>query len=128
MPGLVKTNVGSGDQRWLASAHALGNARSGVLDVSTFAAGDRPNGFYPSGTELNVADESAITPWTGGAGERLGYLKEDTSVLPDGEDLNVAYLWHGAINVEYVPGGHTEPAAETPGSTNGFTFIEGSDD
>lgn len=133
MPGLVRTNVGGGDQRWLASAHALENARSAVLDVSAFTKGTHyPEGYFPSGLELNVADESTVTPWTGAAGEKLGYLKENVSTLGrDGsEDVNVAYLWHGAINVAYLPVEHVEAGTgeDGGGSTTNFTFIEGSDD
>lgn len=125
MPGLKRTTTGEGDQRWLASTHALENARTGVLDVSAFTeATHYPDGYFPAGFELNIADESALTPWTGAEGEKLGYLATSQTEL-DGEDLNVPYLWHGAINVAYVPGGHVEADG---GSTANFAFIEGSDD
>lgn len=123
MPGLTRTSVGSGDQRWLASAHGINNARSSALDVSAFTeATHYPDGYFPSGLEVNAADESAVTPWTGAEGEQLGYVLFDVSVTGD-EHENAAVLRHGLINVEYLPVDHVAPAG---GDASGFTFIEGS--
>lgn len=124
MPGLKRTTMGSGDQRWLASAHGTTNARSGVLDVSTFTAGTHyPDGYFPSGLPANVVNEGSIKPWTGATGEHLGYVLFDNTT--DGaEDVNVAYIKHGTVNTAYLPVAHVAPAAGAV--ANGFVFIGGS--
>lgn len=121
MPRLKIETYGAGDQTWLASLHALANARTGNLDISTFTkATHYPNGYLPSGLELSVADEGALVPWTGAAGEKLGFLVEDTPT--DGtENPNVAYLWHGAIKTANLPIAHV---AATTGDASGFTFVQ----
>lgn len=123
MPGLKRTSVGSGDQSWLASAHGITNARTSVLDVSTFTeATHYPDGYFPSGLEVNVASEGACTPWAGTTGQVLGFVLFDQST--DGvEDVNAPVLRHGLVNVAYLPVAHVAAAA---GTADGFTFIEGS--
>jgi hypothetical protein len=53
MPRLKTDTVGTGDQSWLASLHAVREARSGTLDVSAFTkATHYPNGYFISGLPL----------------------------------------------------------------------------
>jgi hypothetical protein len=53
MPRLKTDTVGTGDQSWLGSLHAVREARSGTLDVSGFVkATHYPNGYFPSGLPL----------------------------------------------------------------------------
>lgn len=128
MPGITRESWASGDQKWLASAHGIHNARSGSLTVANFTAGTHyPNGYFPSGLEVNAADEADIGPWTGAAGEELGYLLFDLPLAGDDPHLNGPILRHAMVNVEYLPIAHVEAAAVDGGSTNGFVFIAGSD-
>lgn len=111
----------TGDQSWLASAHGIRNCRTSILDVSTFTRSTHyPNGHFPSGLEVNVASETAVKPWTGASGEKLGFLFTDQAT--DGvEDLNVPVLRHGMVKTARLPVAHIAPAAGADAS--GFTFI-----
>ena len=121
MPRLMSETFGGGDQSWLASAHGIRNCRTSILDVSTFTkATHDPNGYFPSGLEVNVASETAVKPWTGANGEKLGFLFTDQRT--DGvEDLNVPILRHGMVKTARLPIAHV--AATTAADANGFTFI-----
>lgn len=122
MPKLRTENFGSGDQTWLGSTHGIRNARTAVIDISAFTAGTHyPDGYLRSGTEVNTADETAVTPYTGAAGEKLGYLLTDQKVN-GGEDFGAPILRHGLINTANLPIAH---AASTGASTEGFVFIGG---
>lgn len=124
MPEVTRTSYGSGDQTWLGSAHGLRNARSSVLDVSAFTeATHYPDGYIPSGTPVNAANEGAVVPWADGAGAQLGFVLFDVPVSGT-EDLNVAVLRHGLVKIDQLPSAFTVPAT---GSAAGFTFIDGSD-
>ena len=122
MPGLKKTLVGSGDQKWLASAHGITNARTCALSKSTFTAGTHyPKGYFPSGLEVNAADEGNVKPWTGAAGEKLGYVLFDQTVTDD-DYTNCPVLRHGEINVDKLPVAHIDPTNVADGA--GFVFIK----
>lgn len=103
MPGLTTTQYGTGDFSWMLNTDGLDEAVSGVLDVSTFTAGTHyPDGYFPSGTPVNVADRDVIKPWTDALGERLGFLKGD--VKTNGvEDANCAVVVRGNIKTARVP-------------------------
>ncbi|NNG36938.1 potassium transporter [Nakamurella aerolata] len=121
MPRLKRETFGSGDQTWLGSDHGLFNARTGTLDVSTFTAGTHyPNGYFPSGLIVNCADEGAIKPFTGGAGEQLGFVLTDQST--DGvADIAIPVLRHGLIKTAHLPVSTNLPAT----APAGFVFIGG---
>lgn len=121
MPELRKKTLGTGDYRWLASAHGIRNCRTSVLDVSTFTkATHYANDYFPSGLMVNVADEKAVKPWTGAAGEVLGFLFGDAAT--DGvEDLNVPIFRHGGINTNHLPVKTGLPTA----APAGFFFVTG---
>lgn len=121
MPRLKSETVNAGDQSWLASAHGIRNCRTAILDVSTFTkATHYPNGYFPSGLEVNAASETAVKPWTGASGEKLGFLFTDQPT--DGvEDLNVPVLRHGLVKTARLPVAHIAPVAGADAS--GFTFV-----
>ena len=95
MPGLLTKNYGTGDFRWLLDSTGFRDAITATLDVSTFTAATHyPNGFFPSGLIANIADPKAVKPFTGAAGEKLGFLKGDHPT--DGvTDRDAAFLATG---------------------------------
>lgn len=121
MPKLREENFGTGDQSWLGSTHGIGNSRTGTLDVSAFTAATHyPNGYIPSGTPVNTADEGAATPWTGGEGQQLGFVLTDQPVV-GGADIPAPIFRHGIVKVDRLPVDFTAPDA----GAAGFVFIEG---
>lgn len=124
MPKLRTENYGSGDQTWLGSTHGIRNARTNVIDISTFTAATHyPNGFLPSGLEVNAADETAVKPYTGAEGEQLGYLLTDQQVVGT-QDFGAPILRHGIINISNLPTAHVT-AADGTAAVAGFTFVGG---
>ena len=122
MPGLVTKTLGSGDYRWLLHTHGIRDAvTTGVLDVSTFTkATHYPNGYFPSGLIVNIADPKVLKPFTGGAGEKLAFLMGDHET--DGvEDRAAAFLFHGSIRTGFLPVSTNLPAT----APNGFYFTAG---
>lgn len=124
MPKLRTESIGGGDQSWLGSTHGIGNCRTGTLDVSTFTAGTHyPNGFIPSGTALDCADEKALKPYVDGVDAKLGYLFTDQPVVASTDKLPAPVLRHGLINTTKLPIAFV--AAPAQGSAAGFTFVGG---
>lgn len=105
MPNFRSESFGPGDQSWLGSTHGIRNARTAVLDVTAF---DVEGGVIPSGTPVNAADEGNVTPFTGGAGEVLGFLLTEQRVQND-ERINVPVLRHGTVKVDKLPVPFTPP-------------------
>lgn len=103
MPGLATKTYGTGDYSWMLNTDGLNEGVTGVLDVSTFTAGTHyPNGYFPCGLPVNVADRDVIKPWTDTAGAVLGFLIGDT--VTDGvEDATCAVLVRGNIKTAKVP-------------------------
>jgi hypothetical protein len=103
MPKLRTESFGSGDQSWLGSSHGIRNARTGTIDISTFTAATHfPDGYIRSGTPVNAASEASVKPYTGAAGEQLGFVLFDQKVEGT-TDLPAAILRHGTINVPKLP-------------------------
>lgn len=126
MPGLTSSSYGSGDQRWVGSAHGLREARSGYGLVAKFE--DKiTDGYIPSGTAVNAAVENDLEPWTGAAGEVLGFTVQNRHV-PIGNDpgFTVAVLRHGIIDVDYLP--EELPDTDIEGDVSSFTFVGGQAD
>ena len=124
MPRLFTESLGGGDMSWLASTHGIENARTATLDVSTFTeATHYPDGYFPSGLPVNVADEGAVTPWTGVTDEELGFVLRDVrvNVTDVTIDVTAAVLRHGLILSANLP----VALASGVGSTAGFTIIAG---
>lgn len=122
MPKLQTETFGGGDQSWLGSTHGIANCRTGTLDISAFTAGTHyPNGYIPSGTPVDVADEGAVTPYVDGDDAKLGFLFTDQAVV-GAADIPAPIFRHGIVKVDRLPGGFTEPAT---GSAAGFVFVGG---
>lgn len=121
MPGLVTKKYGTGDYRWLLNTDAWRFTDTVTLDPSTFTAGTHyPNGFFPCGLILNIADKKSVKPFTGGAGEILGFL--DGDVATDGnEKLAVAVFVRGQIKTGLLPVKTNLPTT----APNGFYFTPG---
>lgn len=107
MPRLRSENIGTGDQSWLGSTHGIGNARTGVLDISTFTAGTHyPNGYIPSGFPLAVVGNMFV-PYdvtvgvTTGAGILAGHLATDQQVVGT-TDFAVPLIDHGRVKAAKV--------------------------
>ena len=122
MPGIVSKTLGSGDFRWLLHTHGIRDAvTTAMLDVSTFTkATHYPDGYFKSGLIVNIADPKAVKPFTGAAGEKLGFLMGDHET--DGvEDRGAAFLFHGSIRTGLLPVSTNLPAT----APNGFYFTAG---
>lgn len=115
MPRLTTETFGSGNTTWLGSDHGMFNAETGTLDVSTFTkATHYPNGYFPSGLLVNIANLAAVVPFTGGAGEKLGFVLFNTAT--DGvADIATALIWHGLIKTANLPVSTNLPAAAPAG-------------
>lgn len=110
MPRLNSESFGAGDQSWLDSAHGLRNARTEVLDISTFTGSTHyPNGYIPSGTPLAKVS-GMVVPYTSaeatttGAGVLAGHLLTDQPVVGT-NDFAVPVLSHGRVKAAKVPTG-----------------------
>lgn len=93
---------GSGDQTWLGSAHATGNASTVTLDVSEFASLKETHGnIIPSGTPLKEL-ESGLYGLVSSAEDVLaGFLFTDQE---NAGDRQVApMVWHGRIRADKLP-------------------------
>lgn len=122
MPGLKNMTLGTGDYRWLLHTHGIRDAvTTGTLDVSAFTkATHYPDGFFKSGLIVNIADPKAVVPFTGGAGEKLGFVMGDHET--DGvEDRAAAFLIHGSIRTGFLPVTTNLPAT----APAGFYFTAG---
>lgn len=125
MPGLVRpaATSRSGDQRWIGSRHALDTAQTATIKVSDFTkATHYPNGYIPSGLPVNVADPANVKPYTGTG--VLGFVKDNHQVILNeaGDaptDIQVAYIWHGRIVTDFLPGGNFVLGT---GAAGGFVF------
>ena len=110
MPRLKTETIGAGDQSWLDGAHGIRNARTDVLDISTFTpATHYPNGYIPSGTPLAKVS-NMVVPYTSaegtttGAGVFWGHLLTDQPVVGT-TDFAVPVFQHGRVKVAKVPTG-----------------------
>lgn len=119
MPRLSTESFGTGDQTWLGSTHGIYNCRTATLDISAFTAGTHyPDGYIPSGTAVDFADEGAVVPYVDGAGAKLGYVYTDQKVSGTA-DLAAPILVHGIVNVDNLPAAFTAPAT----GTHDFVFV-----
>ncbi|WP_346921701.1 hypothetical protein [Glutamicibacter creatinolyticus] len=115
MPGLERKHYGTGNHKWLGSAHGTGNAPTGTLNVDSFTEETHyPDGFIPSGTPVDASDLAAVKPYTAPAevtdpALNLGFVLTDIPVV-NGTALPGAILRHGSIVTEHVPGDFTAPA------------------
>lgn len=128
MPRLTTEAFGGGDQSWLASDHAIGNARTEIVDISTFTKETHyPNGYIPSG--LPVAKVSGVlVPYdategtTTGAGILAGFILTDQKT--DGvADFGAPLLDHGRVKVTNLPISFTAPAAAAKRAATTIVFV-----
>lgn len=114
MPKLRQETFGSGDMSWMASAHALRNARTAILDISAFTrATHYPEGYIRSGTPVALV-AGLLVPYdvtvgtTTGAGVLEGHILTDQPVVNDTQDFGVPLYDHGRVNTakiaEFWPG------------------------
>lgn len=122
MPRLKTETIGGGNVSWLGSDHGIHNCRTSTLDVATFTAGTHyPNGFFPSGLPVNVANEGQVKPWTADAGEKLGFLLFDQ--LVDGATkIPAPILRHGIVKTARLPIAFAVPAEGAEGAES-FIYI-----
>lgn len=128
MPRLVNETFGGGDLSWLGSAHGIANARTEILDISTFTAGTHyPNGYIPSGTPVAKvggvlvpydATEGTVT----GAGILAGFVLTDQEVVGT-SDFGVPLLDHGRVRTAKLPIAFTAPAAAAKRAATTIVFI-----
>lgn len=81
MPRLVTETLGTGDQSWLGSPHALHDAITAAPDSDTFTSAAYPNGV-PAGTPLGlIAADNTVGPYTGDSTDEVQTLTEGGSGL-----------------------------------------------
>lgn len=116
-------SFGGGDTSWLGSNHGTDNARTSTFVAANFTpATHYPNGYLPSGTPVNVADEGDVKPWTDAPGEVLGFVLFDQQVPSGDAQFAIPVLRHGIIRQNQLPGG---PVARTTGDASNFVFVDG---
>jgi hypothetical protein len=110
MPRLSTQTYGGGDMSWLDGTHAIGNARTDFVDISTFVKADNyPNGYIPSGTPVAKVG-GVLVPYTSAegtttnAGILWGHILTDQPT--DGvADFAAPVLKHGRVVTAKVPKG-----------------------
>ena len=117
MPRMKTETFGGGDQSWIgAGAHGITDARTEILDISTFTAGTHyPNGYIPSG--LPVAKVGGVlVPYdptegtTTNAGVLAGHILTDQPVVGTA-DFGVPLYDHGRVVVANLPIAFVAPTA-----------------
>lgn len=127
MPKLRTENFGPGDQSWLGSTHGIRNARTGIIDISTFTAGTHyPDGYIRSGTPVALVggvyvpyDVTAGT--TTGAGVLAGHILTDQPVVGTA-DFGAPIFDHGRVNVAKIAAFYTNFAKPLP-AKNATTIV-----
>lgn len=124
MPGLttLKTYT-SGDYSWLLNTSGFDEATTGFGKVASFTKATHfPDGYLPCGLMLNVANEKDIKPFTGAAGEVLGFLMKDIPIAEgQTEGLGFAFIIRGQIRTANLPVKTNLPAT----APAGFYFAKG---
>lgn len=132
----TERDVVVGNMEWLGSNHGIRNARTEILDISTFTAGTHyPNGYIPSGLPVAKvggvlvpydATEATVT----NAGVLAGFILTDIplGVLPGAtalatEDFNVPLLDHGRVKTGKLPIAFTKPVAAAKRADVTIVFI-----
>lgn len=107
MPKLRSETFGSGDQTWLGSTHGIRNARTGIVDISTFTANTHyPDGYIRSGLPVALVDGKYV-PYdvtvgtTTGAGVLAGHILTDQKIVGS-EDFAAPIFDHGRVKVAKV--------------------------
>lgn len=96
--------LGAGDQSWLGSAHATGNASTVTLDVSTFESLKATHGgIIPAGVPLKDLGNGKHGLLTTASEKLAGFLF--TAQSNAGAVQVAPMLWHGRIRVDRLPKG-----------------------
>lgn len=131
MPRFKSETIGTGDQSWLGSAHAISNCRTELLDISAFTAETHyPDGYIKSGTPVAKvggmlvpydSTEGTVT----NAGILAGFLFTDQAVVGT-NDFAVPVLDHGRVKSAKVPAGanaFTAPVAAAKRANTTVVYI-----
>lgn len=128
MPRLKSETFGGGDLSWLGSAHGIANARTEILDISTFTAGTHyPDGYIRSGTPVAKVG-GVLVPYDGtegtvtGAGILAGFVLTDQPVVGTA-DFGVPVLDHGRVIASKVPVTFTAPTAAAKRAATTFVYV-----
>ena len=115
---------GGGDTSWLDSAHGTDHGLTASGSVNSFTDGTHiKDGVLLSGVEVNIADRADLKPWTGAAGEVLGYVLFNVAV--SGADRFAASIYsHGRVRTSRLPLDHIEASG---GDASAFVFNTGGD-
>lgn len=109
MPNLISETIGTGDQSWLGSTHAMYNTQSVALLKSAFTANTHyPNGYIQSGQPISINADGYGVPYAVGAGE-LMFVLANSKVSTDAY-INAAALDHGRVKTANLPVSFTAPA------------------
>ena len=115
-------SFGAGDVSWLGSNHGTSNARTNTIVLANFTkATHYPDGHIPSGLPVNAADEANLKPWTGAAGEALGFVLFDQSVDASDAKFGVPVIRPRIIRHTKLPVTFYVPADVVPN----VTFVGG---
>jgi len=128
MPRLRTETFSTGDQSWLGSAHAIGNARTETINVAAFTAGTHyPDGFIRSGQPVAKvagllvpydATEGTVT----GAGILAGHVLTDQPVVGTA-NIPAPLIDHGRVKAALVPGTFVKPAAAAKLSATTIVYV-----
>lgn len=131
MPRVSTDTYGAGDQSWLRSSHGMRNAKTEIIDVSTFTAGTHyPNGFIPSGTPVSKVS-GLMVPYTSaegtttGAGILWGHLLTNQKVVGT-TDFAAPVVRHGEVKTAKVPQGtdaFTAPVAAAKRAQSTINYV-----
>ena len=129
MPRMTSVSYGGGDQSWIgAGAHGITDARTEILDISTFTAGTHyPNGYIPSGLPVAKvggvlvpydATEGTVT----NAGVLAGFVLTDQTVVGTA-DFGVPVYDHGRVVTSKLPIAFTAPTAAAKKAATTIVFV-----
>lgn len=128
MPRYTTESFGSGDQSWLGSDHAVGNARTEMVDVSAFTSGTHyPDGYIPSGFPVAKVG-GLLVPYdktegvTTGAGVLAGHILTDQRVVGV-EDFPAPLIDHGRVKTAKVPNSFVAPVAAAKAAATTIVYI-----
>ena len=129
MPRMKTETFGGGDQSWIgAGAHGITDARTEILDISTFTAGTHyPNGYIPSG--LPVAKVGGVlVPYDATEGTTTnacvlaGFVLTDQPVVGTA-DFGVPLYDHGRVVVANLPIAFVAPTAAAKKAATTIVFV-----
>lgn len=129
MPRMKTENLSGGNFSWIGEgAHGIADARTEILDISTFTAGTHyPNGFIPSGLPIAkvagvLVPYDATEGTTTNAGILAGFVLADAPVVGT-SDFGVALYDHGRVITANLPIAFTAPAAAAKKAATTIVFV-----